>query len=70
MDAQRPLGFAIAASKKLCQRWHVKTCTGGAKIQFASFVVCRHAVLQRFRVHANGRRPGRKIDRTNDEDTR
>jgi len=31
MDAKRPLGFAIAASKKLCQRSHVKTCTGGAK---------------------------------------
>jgi hypothetical protein len=50
MDAKRPLGFAIAASKKLCQRSHVKTCTGGAKY-FSSVLswVRRYAVLQRLR---------------------
>ena len=70
MDAKRPLGFAIAASKKLCQRSHVKTCTSGAKY-FSSVLswARRYAVLQRFRTNANERRPGRKSDRITGEGT-
>ena len=45
MDAQRPLGFAIAASKELCQLWHVKTCTGGSQLlQLVPRRACRYAL--------------------------
>jgi hypothetical protein len=64
MTAKRPLGFAIAARRKLCQSPHAKTCTSGSQMHRSSFTSLASEVAIPHAIGVSGMagRPSRRAE--------